>query len=152
MDNKKLAEELITRYAGIPHPMRGLIQEAARRLLQMVPDVKIMAGTMEAKCLRELAAEWPLKDKPWMTPDWTADDWLRCACTGAADRIEQMAETIAYARKIQAERDSMAATLKKIYGCGGCAHCNCDFDQEPCNSCRKDGNFPKWVWKGENHG
>lgn len=54
-------------------------------------------------------------------------------------------------RELDTQFSSMASTLKKLYGCGGCAHCNCDFDKDPCNSCRKDGNFPKWVWKGENH-
>lgn len=87
LDNNQLADELITRYAGLPHVMRFTIIRAARRL--QVLDIQL---------------------------------------------------------------SSMASTLKKLYGCGGCAHCNCDFDQEPCNSCRKDGNFPKWVWKGENHG
>lgn len=149
LDNKQLAKELITRYAGVPHPMRGMIQEAARRLLQMVPDEKTMAGMMEADSLRELAAEWPVTNKQ---PCITSDEWLRCVCTAAADRIEQMGETIDYARQIQAERDSMAAVLKKEFGCGGCKHCDCEWDQEPCESCRKDGNFPAWEWKGENHG
>ena len=68
----------------------------------------------------------------------------------------QMRTTISQAaRRLQVldiQLNSMASTLKKLYGCGGCVHCNCDYDQEPCNSCRKDGNFPKWEWKGENHG
>ena len=148
LNNKQLAEELITRCAGVPHPFRGMILEAARRLLQMVPDHPVTAGASEADSLRQLAAEWPVPNKPWIN----SDEWLRLVCTAAADRIEQMAETIAYAREIQATYDSMASTLKKLYGCGGCKHCDCDFDQEPCNSCRKDGNLPAWEWKGENHG
>lgn len=148
MRNSELAGELITRYAGVPYPYHGMIQEAARRLLQMAPEEEFTVP-QEAKSLRELAVEWPLKDKPWMTHDWTGEDWLRCVCNAAAKRMEQMAETIAYARQIQAERDSMAAALKKEFGCGGCKHCDCEWDQEPCNSCRQDGNFPKWVWKGE---
>lgn len=146
LDNKQLAEELITRYAGLPHPMRGMIQEATRRLLQMVPDHPVKAGAMEADSLRQLAAEWPVTNKQ---PCITSDEWLRCVCTAAADRIEQMAETIEYARKIQAERDAMAATLKKVHGCDGCANRNCAFDMEPCVSCLKDGNYSKWTWKGE---
>lgn len=87
LDNNQLADELITRYAGLPSHKRTTIMQAARRL-----------QVLDIQC------------------------------------------------------GSMASTLKKLYGCGGCVHCNCDFDQEPCDSCRKDGNFPKWVWKGENHG
>lgn len=151
MRNSELAGELITKYAAVPHPFRGMIQEAARRLLQMAPENEVTVP-QEAKWLREMAVEWPLKEKPWMPPDWTIDDQVRSLCIAAANRIEQMAETISYCRQIQAERDTMAAVLKRDYGCGGCVHCNCDFDQEPCESCRKDGNFPKWVWKGENHG
>ena len=73
----------------------------------------------------------------------------------AADRLEMLSvmskKVYAKLSASQAECRSMASTLKKLYGCGGCAHCNCDFDQEPCESCRKDGNFPAWEWKGENH-
>ena len=51
--------------------------------------------------------------------------------------------------KVKAERDAMAAALKKAHGCDGCAHRNCDFDKDPCVSCLKDGNYSKWTWKGE---
>lgn len=145
LDNKQLAEELITRYAGLPHPMRGMIQEAARRLLQMVPDHPVKAGAMEADSLRQLAAEWPVTNK---YACMTSDEWLRCVCTAAADRIEQMAETIAYARQIQAERDAMAAELKDRDKCFGCKHYYCDPDDEPCDSCRNGENYPAWEWKG----
>ena len=66
----------------------------------------------------------------------------------AADRIEQMAETIAYARTIQAERDAMAAYLKSC-GCDTCKHEHCDVDAEPCESCIEGENVPAWEWKGE---
>lgn len=151
MDNKTLATELITRYAGLPHPMRGMIQEAARRLLQMAPEHEFTVP-QEANSLRELAAEWPLTDKPWITTDWTADDWLRCVCNAAADRIEQMAEAIDYGRKLQAERDAMAASLKARGGCSVCKYYYFDCSEEPCDSCRQDGTYPKWEWKGDNHG
>lgn len=150
MRNRELASELIVRCAGFSRPFYILIREAARRLLQMAPEEEFTVPQV-ANSLRWLAVEWPLKEDPRMPDNWN-EDFLRSICTEAAGRIEQMAETIAYAREIQPTYDSMASTLKKLYGCGGCAHCNCDFDQEPCNSCRKDGNFPKWVWKGENHG
>ena len=87
LDNNQLADELITRYAGLPPYMRTTIMQAARRL-----------QVLDIQC------------------------------------------------------SSMASTLKKLYGCGGCKHCDCDWNQEPCDSCRKDGNFPAWEWKGENNG
>ena len=145
LTNKQLAGELITRYGGVPRPFHTFILEAARRLLQMAPEHEFTVP-QEENSLRELAAEWPVTNKPHLL---TSDDWLRCVCTAAADRIEQMAETIAYARQIQAERDAMAAALKKAHGCDGCAHRNCDFDKDPCVSCLKEGNYSKWKWKGE---
>lgn len=143
LTNKQLAGELITRYGGVPRPFRTFILEAARRLLQMAPEHEFKVP-QEADSLRELAAEWPVPNKPWIT----SDEWLCLVCTAAADRIEQMAETIEYARKIQAERDAMAAALKNAHGCDGCAHRNCAFDMEPCVSCLKDGKYSKWTWKG----
>jgi len=176
MTNKELANELIIRYAGLPHPMRGMIQEAARRLLQMVPDDPAKAGAMEADSLRQLAAEWPVTNKPGII---TSDEWLRCVCIAAADRIDQMSETIDYGRtinaenvrltaerdalkidklnliamveqleKIRAERDSMAAYLKRTSECGLCKHCYCAEDEGPCKSCYTEQNYPKWEWKG----
>lgn len=50
--------------------------------------------------------------------------------------------------EIKAERDSMAAELKRTQGCGGCKHCREDWDAEPCNTCRQDKDFPAWEWKG----
>lgn len=149
MRNKELASELIVRFAAVPAYGRNLVREAALRILQMAPEEEFTVPQV-ANSLRELAVEWPLKEDPRMPDNWN-EDYLRSICTEAAERIEQMAETIAYAREIQPTYDSMASTLKKLYGCGGCAHCNCDFDQEPCDSCRKYGDFPKWVWKGETH-
>ena len=114
MDNKQLAEELILRFAGYPQPVRSMVQEAAKRLLQLVPDHPVKAGGMEADALRQLAAEWPLKENPWLDPDWTNEDYLRCVCISAADRIEQMAETIDYARTINAENTRLTAELAKV--------------------------------------
>lgn len=57
----------------------------------------------------------------------------------AANRLEQL----------QADRATMAAALKKLGGCGNCKHCEAEWDQDPCNTCRKDQSFPKWEWKGE---
>lgn len=183
LDNKQLAQELIIRFAGYDHPVRGMIQEAARRLLQMVPDEKTMAGKMEADSLRELAAEWPMKEKPWITPDWNAEDWLRCVCTAAADRIEQMAEAIDYGRtihaenvrlkaeliderhrhdrlqdfevdeaqelaKVKAELDALATIVKNLSACTHCKHVSKHVDDDPCNSCDEDHNYPEWEWKG----
>lgn len=167
MDNKELAHELIVRYAGLPLPMRGMIQEAARRLLQMVPDEKTMAGASEADSLRQLAAEWPVTNKPSFI---TSDDWLRCVCTGAADRIEQMAETIDYARTIQAEgvrlkaelekvtaeRDAAIASIRKIAECGTtwmCPYCkNAKRIYSGCCDCALGGvcrmPFTKFEWRG----
>lgn len=105
LDNKTLANELITRYAGLPHPMRGMIQEAARRLLQMVPDHPVKAGASEVKSLRWLANMWPLVEKP----EDDADKMSTCIhlyCTAAADRVEQMAEAIENLReKLKAYED-----------------------------------------------
>ena len=147
MDNKTLAHELITRYAGIPHPMRGMIQEAARRLLQMVPDHPIKAGASEADELRKLAAEWPVTNHPSCI---TSDEWLRCVCTAAADRMEQMSEAIAYARKIQAERDALLVAIREHCECDACKYAELDADEEPCAQCRGSGGpHDKWEWKGE---
>ena len=80
----------------------------------------------------------------------------------AADRLEQMAESLDYARtiqdegvrltaeleKVKAERDAMAAYLKKL-GCEACKHRYCDVYAEPCESCMEGKNFPAWEWKGE---
>jgi hypothetical protein len=50
--------------------------------------------------------------------------------------------------EIKADRDAMAAELKRELGCGGCKHCREDWDAEPCNTCRQDKDFPAWEWKG----
>ena len=71
----------------------------------------------------------------------------------AADRLEMLSvmskKVYAKLKAAREENATMAAALKKEYGCGGCKHRDCDWDQEPCDSCRQDGNFPKWEWKGE---
>jgi predicted metal-binding protein len=50
--------------------------------------------------------------------------------------------------KARAERDSMATALKTRGGCDTCKHCDCEWHQEPCDSCRQDDTYPKWKWKG----
>lgn len=131
MTNKELAEALIVRFAGVP--CRHLTQEAAKRLLQMAPDHEFKVP-QEAQGLREMAREWPIKGSPHLGPDWP-NDYLRSLCTAAADRIEQMAETIDYARtinaenvrlkieleKIKRERDDLLRILRKHGGCGFCS-------------------------------
>lgn len=159
MNNKELATELASRCGGVPVLLHGMILEAAGRLLQMVPDEPFMPGIKEADSLRRLAVEWPLKEDNVIPPD----EYLRMCCGSAANRLEQMAETIDYARtiqaegvrlkaeleKVQAERDAMAAYLKKINGCGCCKHKHCDVDEEPCESCMEGRNFPAWEWRGD---
>ena len=46
------------------------------------------------------------------------------------------------------ELSEARAELKQQLGCGGCEHCNIEYDQEPCNSCRQDPKFPAWKWRG----
>ena len=159
MNNKELATELVVRFGGIPEPMRGMIREAAVRLIQLEPDAPFMLGLREADSLRRLAVEWPLKEKYGIPPD----EYLRMCCGDAANRLEQMAEAIAYARTIQAEgvrlkaelekvkdeRDALAAYLKKLGGCNNCKHTHCNSDEDPCASCMEGENFPAWEWKGE---
>ena len=44
---------------------------------------------------------------------------------------------------------SMAAELKAIYQCDGCKHRYVQFDEEPCNTCKKDlQQLPMWEWCG----
>jgi hypothetical protein len=50
--------------------------------------------------------------------------------------------------KIRAERDSMAAYLKRTSECGLCKYCYCAEDEGPCESCYTEQNYPKWEWKG----
>lgn len=50
--------------------------------------------------------------------------------------------------EIKTERDSLKAELKYAMGCGGCKHNQGDWRDEPCNTCRKDKNFPAWEWRG----
>ena len=114
MRNKTLANELITRCAGIPSPFRGLIIEAAHRLLQMVPEDETKVREIaEANSLRWLANMWPLVENPKDEADKMSTT-IHLYCTAAADRIEQMAETIDYARTINAENVRLKAELEKI--------------------------------------
>lgn len=114
MRNKTLAHELLIRCAGIPYPFRGLIIEAAKRLLQMDPEDETKVREIaEAKSLRWLANMWPLVEDPKDEADKMSTT-IHLYCTAAADRIEQMAETIDYARTINAENVRLKAELEKI--------------------------------------
>jgi hypothetical protein len=42
----------------------------------------------------------------------------------------------------------MLAELKHDKGCGGCVHCDTQWNEEPCDSCRKDPKSPAWKWRG----
>ena len=144
MRNKELASELVVRFAGVPEYGRSLVREAARRLLQMAPECEFTVP-QEANSLRELAVEWPLKENPKLPPDWN-DNYVRSLCTAAAGRIEQMAETIAFA---QAERDAAVADIQRC--CETCALCSrnngtgelCPW-LDDCN--QVDGDH--WEWRG----
>lgn len=154
MNNKELANELIVRYAGIPEPMRGMIREAAARLLQMVPDETFMPGLQEAKWLRQLADKWPVIEEPKDDADQMSTT-IHDTCISAANRLEQMAETIAYARtiqaegvrltaeleKVKAERDASLADLNEVRPCVLCAYRP---SPRKCRTCLGEG----WVWRG----
>ena len=148
MNKTEFATELLARYGGIPEPMRGMIREAANRLLQLVPDVPFVPGLQEAKWLRQLADKWPVIEDPRNDVAAMSTE-IHDTCISAANRLEQMAETIAYARTIQAERDAMAAYLKNTGGCDNCKHHRCDVDADPCESCMNGEDFPAWEWKGD---
>lgn len=49
---------------------------------------------------------------------------------------------------VKAERDAMEAELKHDQGCAGCVHCDTEWCEEPCDSCRQDPKFPAWKWRG----
>lgn len=59
--------------------------------------------------------------------------------------LDEIEEELA---KVKAERDAMAAALKARGGCNVCKYYYFDCSEEPCDSCRQDGNYPKWEWKG----
>lgn len=54
--------------------------------------------------------------------------------------------------RLKAENVAMAAELKKAGGCGACKHCYSAWDEDPCDSCRQDTNFPGWEWQGREEG
>lgn len=114
MSNKELAEALIIRFAGFSLPFRKFTQEAARRLLQMVPENETQVGEIaEAKSLRWLANMWPLVEDPKDEAD-KMSTCIHLYCNAAADRMDQMAETIEYARMLNAENERLNAELKKF--------------------------------------
>lgn len=57
-------------------------------------------------------------------------------------------EEIASKTGLIVDNVAMAAELKKHGGCGSCKHCYSAWDEDPCDSCRQDPNFPLWEWKG----
>ena len=125
----------------------------------------------EVKSLRWLANMWPQVEKPEDDADRMSNA-IHLYCTAAADRMEAMSETVAFAQtinaerdalkidkinltamveqleKVKEERDAMAAALKARGGCSVCKYYYFDCSEEPCDSCRQDGNYPKWEWKG----
>lgn len=60
--------------------------------------------------------------------------------------IRQLEETTAELAALRSERNTMAAVLKKLYGCGACKHCSNAWNKEPCITCRRIPNSPKWEW------
>lgn len=80
----------------------------------MCPDDKTQIGEIhEAKSLRWLANMWPLVEDPKDEAD-KMSTCIHLYCTAAADRMDQMAETIDYARTINAENVRLKAELEKI--------------------------------------
>lgn len=120
-----------------------------------------MSMLPEAKSLRWLVNMFPLTT-PAKEDSERLCNAIHLYAKAGADKLDdlegqvkQMAQTIDYARAIQAEgvrlkaeRDSMAAYLKSI-GCDTCKHEHCDVDAEPCESCMEGENFPAWEWRGE---
>lgn len=49
---------------------------------------------------------------------------------------------------VKAERDALLAEMKREKGCGGCVHRDTQWNEEPCDSCRKDPKSPAWKWRG----
>lgn len=114
MTNKELAEKLINNFGGIPRPAREITLEAARRLLQMCLDDKTQVGEIqEAKSLRWLANMWPLVENPKDEAD-RMSTCIHLYCTAAADRMDQMAEAIDYARTINAENVRLTAENERL--------------------------------------
>lgn len=50
--------------------------------------------------------------------------------------------------EMKCQLDDALCELKRIGGCGACVSCHQDYDAEPCDSCRKDPQFPNWKWRG----
>ena len=151
MTNKELAEKLINNFGGIPRQAREITLEAARRLLQMVPEE--ITKIPEAKSLRWLANQFPEIEKPEDDID-KISNCIHLYCTAGAERLEQMAETIDYARTINAENvrltaenERLKAELKKVKEYPTCLN-----NLSPCERERHllgRWNLPK---EGENHG
>ena len=64
--------------------------------------------------------------------------------------IRKLEETTAELAAVRSERNTMAAALKKLYGCGACKHCGTAWNKEPCLTCRRIPNNPKWEWRNDN--
>ena len=75
-----------------------------------------------------------LRDQAKRVPE----DVHKRGMTRAADALE----------KLEAQNAAMAAELKNAGGCGACKHCYSAWDEDPCDSCRRDPGFPAWEWNG----
>ena len=61
--------------------------------------------------------------------------------------IRKLEETTAELASIKHERNTMAAVLKKLYGCGACTHYGTLWNNDPCFTCRRTPNNPMWEWR-----
>lgn len=58
------------------------------------------------------------------------------------DEIEKELE------KVKQERDALASIVKIISACTHCKHVSRNVEEEPCNSCDENHDYPNWEWKG----
>lgn len=97
----------------------------------------------EIKSLRWLANMFPKVENPQDDSD-KLSTCIHIYCTSAADRLEAMAAELA---KVRHEKDSIISVLK-VRSCDTCKYTECDWCEEPCETCRKDPSFPMWEWRG----
>lgn len=60
----------------------------------------------------------------------------------------KLEETMAELARVRQEKDSIISVLK-VRSCETCKHTECDWCEEPCETCRKVPNFPMWEWGGD---